>query len=365
MTGLNHFNSRLRQRLEEKLPFVIYHKPKSGVIRSWFPKSIELVPQEKVSGSGFVFSPFDPDSSVVLFPLSESEILETTWDEKSFRPDQSTEAATENDGAMPGGDQRLSDKVRHVNLVRETIDYIRSEKVSKIVVSRKEEIRLKDSDPLVHFKALLQNYPKAFVYLWYHPKIGMWAGASPEKLLSVENEVFRTMSLAGTQVYQEEIVTAWGVKEIEEQQMVTEMIEKELKGQLTRVGRPYDQRAGHLVHLRTDIEGRIGSGTHPGSIIRKLHPTAAVCGMPRNRALDYILRSEGYSREFYTGYLGELLGPEGKDTHLFVNLRCMQLRPEENTAWIYVGGGITSSSDPEKEWEETAAKSQTMKRCIS
>ncbi|NOQ91872.1 MAG: isochorismate synthase, partial [Flavobacteriaceae bacterium] len=66
---------------------------------------------------------------------------------------------------------------------------------------------------------------------------------------------------------------------------------------------------------------------------------------------------ENYNREFYTGYLGELNIKE--QSHLFVNLRCMQIK--NTKAFIYVGGGITLESNPEKEWVETVTKSEVMK----
>ena len=94
-------------------------------------------------------------------------------------------------------------------------------------------------------------------------------------------------------------------------------------------------------------------------------------------AKDFIIENEGYDREYYTGFLGELNYPVSasrnanqrslennayktiwKDSSLFVNLRCLQLKQDE--ALLYVGGGITKDSDPFLEWEETVKKAQTM-----
>jgi isochorismate synthase len=95
-----------------------------------------------------------------------------------------------------------------------------------------------------------------------------------------------------------------------------------------------------------------------GPVIRALHPTSAVCGMPLEAALTFLLNNEPYDRRYYTGYLGELnLGTDAQ-THLYVNLRCMEIK--DQMAHIYVGGGITKDSDPELEWQETVAKSETM-----
>ena len=87
-----------------------------------------------------------------------------------------------------------------------------------------------------------------------------------------------------------------------------------------------------------------------------MHPTPAVCGFPKKESKDFILKNERYDRAFYTGFLGEL---NMSTSELYVNLRCMEI--EKESIHIYVGGGITKESDPEKEWNETVAKSKTIK----
>ena len=104
-----------------------------------------------------------------------------------------------------------------------------------------------------------------------------------------------------------------------------------------------------------------------GNLIDKLHPTPAVCGLPKETAKQFILKNEGYDREFYTGFLGELnidFRTFKKDnSDLFVNLRCMEV--EKNTATIYVGCGITKDSIPEMEYIETVNKSMTIRKVVN
>lgn len=364
---LNELLDVLGQRFRKRKSFVVYHKPESGVIRAWLPEEAVICSPKDVPEPGFVFAPFDSRYKTFLFPLASSEFVEVrraAKEEDEVAIDPVDHLSSDGPFQKSVGETN-ADKVAHLELVQESIDFIRSGKASKIVISRREEADLGDLGPLDIYRTLLDKYPEAFVYLWYHPVAGMWAGASPELLLRVKNEFFQTMSLAGTRLYQGDKEVAWEAKELEEQELVTSLIQRELKPYLTDVGKAYDQRAGQLVHLRTDIRGKIPPGSHPGTIVEKLHPTAAVCGIPRTRAMEFILSREGYSREYYTGYLGELLGPDEKESNLFVNLRCMQLVPEQKKAWLYVGGGITASSDPLKEWEETVAKSKTMKRAFS
>ena len=167
-------------------------------------------------------------------------------------------------------------------------------------------------------------------------------------------------------------------KEIEEQQIVTDYIVNKLNEAATDVivSKPYNYRAGALWHIKTEISGIVNSGFGLQKIIRLLHPTPAVCGLPKDASKAFILENEQYDRTFYTGFLGELNCDDTKETEnsdLFVNLRCMQIEfsNAQNDskqilakAILYIGCGITKDSIPEKEWEESVSKSVTMKKIL-
>ena len=109
-----------------------------------------------------------------------------------------------------------------------------------------------------------------------------------------------------------------------------------------------------MVHLCTDISLKKGDFSAI-DIIEKLHPTPAVGGVPKKESLEFIGTHEGYDRSFYTGILGTI---DSTKKQLFVNLRCAALQP--NGLTVFVGGGITAASDPEKEWQEILGKSETI-----
>ena len=97
-----------------------------------------------------------------------------------------------------------------------------------------------------------------------------------------------------------------------------------------------------------------------------MHPTPALCGLPKQEAKQFIIKNEGYSREFYSGFLGEInkdfeFNTAGK-SDVFVNLRCMKL--DKNEAHLFIGGGITKESNPLNEFQETINKSQTIKKIL-
>ncbi len=355
---IGELKSILKDRLRNQRPFVTYSKPGSNSLVTWLCDDAKFENSFDLSQPGFIFSSFDPDFDSVLFPLRKSRVIRTPMEPLDWIPSDNEKGS---DAMSVDGPERD----RHIELVRKAVDEIRSGKAEKIVISRMEEIQDTPLDPVIVFLRLVSLYPHAYSYIWYHPKVGLWTGASPETLVEVEDKSFFTMSLAGTQRYVEHEEAVWGEKELEEQRMVTDLIQKELGSMLEHVGKPINQRAGNLLHLRTDIHGHLHEDKMLSDLIKRLHPTAAICGLPRKEALAFIHSNEGYSREFYTGFLGEIHHPVSGSAHLFVNLRCMQLFPKEKKVRIYVGGGITSSSDPEREWEETRAKSETMKRVFS
>lgn len=254
-----------------------------------------------------------------------------------------------------------------VKMVNKAVDAIRQGRFEKVVPSRSKEVALPSSfEPLDLFQQLCDTYPHAFISLSSTPQCGTWIGASPELLVSVDpNQTFRTMAVAGTQKLSpgaDPRNVAWTQKEIEEQAMVSRYIIncfKKIRLREFSEHGPKTWTAGNLIHLRTDFEVDMGATNFPqlGTVMTKLlHPTSAVCGMPMEEALEFLDSHEGYDRQLYAGYLGPVNHKQA--SHLFVNLRCMQL--QESTAILYAGAGVTEDSIPEKEWEETEMKMNTL-----
>lgn len=361
----SELRSSLVEHYNKDLPFVAYRKPKEDIVKAIFQEDSKVHYVKDFSETGFVFAPFDSQHSAILLP-------NTTALEAKYIPNKAS-AAKDKVSLVTN----RSDKERHLNLVKKGISQIEQDKFKKVVLSRKLETTCK-AEPTDVFQKLLNTYTNAFCYLWHHPQIGTWLGATPEILLKAENLQFTTMSLAGTQQYTEAKNPAWGSKELDEQQLVTDYIAKALVGAVSNlhIGERESVRAGNLWHLRTKLTGRMESG-NLAKIIHALHPTPAICGMPMEATKNFILENENYNRDYYTGFLGELNFKTGKDrtsnarnqehkvyrsvknsSTLFVNLRCMKLK--NAIACVYVGGGVTRESEPEKEWQETVAKSNTI-----
>lgn len=191
--------------------------------------------------------------------------------------------------------------------------------------------------------------------------------ATPEVLLSGEGGVWSTMALAGTQSAghddESDEQVEWSEKNREEQQYVASYIADILRDYVEglQMSEPYTVRAAHLYHLRTDFRFHLRDEEHVGNLLSALHPTPAVCGIPKRETRRFILENEPDGRSYYAGFCGPLMLKGA--TRLFVSLRCMRILDTEYR--LYAGGGLLRESEEEQEWKETEEKLQTMKKLLT
>jgi len=369
---LDNLFKAVENQYAEQLPFVIYRKPGEEIIRGILQKDDKLYVTSSFKESGFVFSPYDTDLNAILFPMDKCEVYSGFYLQKN-EPLETPKASN-----LTPVNEIL--KTAHIELVQKAIDSILDEDLKKVVISRKEVVKVKElttgESILALFEKLLNRHPAAFVYCWFHPSVGLWLGATPESLFSLQKKTFRTMALAGTQKFNEESKVVWTDKEKEEQSMVTQFLESTLEKivPILMVSKPSTLKAGNVIHLKTEIGGTINTRLCDiPCLIKRLHPTPAVCGLPKEKAKEFIQANENYDREFYTGFLGELNHNDEvfedqtilKEAYadLYVNLRCVKIN--KDIATLFIGGGITRDSNPEAEWEETVHKADTMMQILS
>ncbi|AWM12452.1 isochorismate synthase [Flavobacterium sediminis] len=344
--------SAINHHKAQNLPFVVFAKPDENKVLAHLQQDDVLYTVEQFTESGFVLASFNQDE-VYYIPEEKSDYLE-------FEISKDLDFLIE---PKASGSFKEEDKIQFEQLVASAIATIQSGKCEKIVTSRKEVQAVSGWDWTETFQKMLVLYPKAFRYCFFHPKIGMWMGASPEQLLKVADQRIKTVALAGTRL-KATVDKYWGQKEVVEQQLVTEFIQRTLAPFVKElsISEPYTATAGTIQHIKTDIEAEL-MDENPAGIIKALHPTPAVCGMPKAVALDFLKEHEGYDRRFYAGFIGELNNTQTKQTDLFVNLRCMEVLSEKEVA-LYIGCGITAESDPEAEFKETVNKAVTMKKIL-
>lgn len=330
---------------------------------------------------GFLFAPFQPKQNKIYLPadelfkfesgqlsFSKGNHLDKIQASSDLEKKNKKKASSYYTGTNP---LPTADGNKFIALVAKSRDEIIKGHFEKIVPSRAKTIALQsDFDLLDTFNLLCGLYPHAMVSIFSSPLTGTWVGATPELLVSVsKDQHFLTAAIAGTQPYEEGTdlrTVSWTQKDIEEQALVERYIIscfKKIRLREFEEHGPKTVVAGNLLHLKTDFDVDMAATNFPqlGTIMLKLlHPTSAVCGMPLEVSLEFLKNNEGYDRQYYSGYLGPL--NVDQESHLYVNLRCMQLFASE--AVLYAGAGVLADSDPEKEWKETELKMSTLQQVI-
>lgn len=239
--------------------------------------------------------------------------------------------------------------------VNRAIQQLRSHTVDKVVVSAVTSYQFKPQ-PIAWLSEFRIRYPQAFIYLVSTPETGTWFGATPERLVVKRNDLYTTISLAGTRKSEAETIP-WGQKEGLEQSIVTDYLKDRLVANGAsniRIARAETIEYGTIQHLASEITFQ--SDKKSEEVANILHPTPAVCGTPLNEALKLLPALEQHSRKYYTGYLGTLSDDDNAD--FYVNLRCMELF--KDGICCYTGCGITEDSIAEDEWQETRLKLRSM-----
>lgn len=335
---------------------VIYRLPYSSeAIRIECDNVTRLQSIDDIRGKkGFVMIPYDLESGhdVLLF-------------EGSQQPTPITQQLTPN--TQPPA-QITQNPSSYAKAFAAFMAALQKGEFTKLVLSRASEWEWDDNEEelMAAFYRACNLYPRMMIYLAQIPGEGVWMGCTPEILVSGTANHYRTMALAGTMSVPDTVPVkniVWSEKNRKEQEIVADYVRETVSPyvRILEEEGPYTSRAGQLVHLKTEFHlAPPLNADNPSPIIhnliKALHPTPAVCGLPAKEAAAFIRENEGYDREYYSGVVGML--DEDNETNLFVNLRCGHFH--NGKATLYAGGGILKDSTLGPEWNETNWKMNTI-----
>ena len=365
MTDTDTFINFLDQLIAKNCSFALWSVPGNSTLEILISDKSELIDTAqigKLNGQeGFVFAPYEISERSPLV-LLKPDIYRSGIDQiikidlERFTDNCSEDSETQN--------HLIISKEQYLKDIENTISEIKNTKLAKAIVSRLIPYKRDDESLGRLYHQLFEQTPNAFVYLVNLPKAGLWMGATPEVLIKSEGEKLETVSLAGTQSRRSDSDYSWHTKDIEEQAFVSRYLldifyQFNIRPYTTQG--PETMESGPVAHLSTSF--RFASkklSSKLGDFIAELHPTPAVCGYPKSKAARFIPKIEKHDRRYYSGYIGPWRLNDS--IRLFVNLRCMEITPKQYI--LYSGGGITSKSVPEDEWEETNKKAQTLLSAI-
>jgi menaquinone-specific isochorismate synthase len=243
------------------------------------------------------------------------------------------------------------------------IGLIETGAVKKVVLARDHALWSKEPfDPYRVLQRLHLRFPECFLFL-----IEGLVGASPELLIKKSGRQISAVTLAGTaargdspesdELLGKELATSEKMRV--EHRLAADSVREVLSGFCSDLSAPLEPellRLANVQHLATPISGQLDQNVHLLDLVRALHPTPAVGGVPTSEALEVIASLEGMDRNRYAGPIG-FFRADG-DGEFAIALRCAELSGAR--ARLFAGNGIVAGSVPEEELEETRLKLAAM-----
>ena len=255
--------------------------------------------------------------------------------------------------------------------VASAVEKIHSNHLSKIVLANALDVQSSNFFNLFKsLKNLRETHPNCYIFSTSNGKGQNFIGASPERLISIDNQKLISDALAGSaprgETPAEDAVNANrllnSIKERHEHSLVIDFITQRLSqlGLLPQVLAPRLRQLSNIQHLWTPITAKVPPHVHPLKIVAQLHPTPAVAGATRDFACAEIRRYESFERGLYAAPLGWI--DASGNCEFIVGIRSALI--DGDRARLYAGAGIVAGSDPEKEFAEVQLKLQALLKAL-
>ena len=348
--------------------------------RTWWHHQLEtFAVANSVHGSGtgpVLFTSFSFDrneESVLVIPKvivgqkgSQSWI---TWIGDTPQPVLPESPVQHSQGTFTFGDGSINTSAWKER-VAEAIKRVGSSQIDKVVLARDlVATSTQDIQTAPILKKLAAEYPSTWTFA-----VDGLVGATPELLLRLSRGMVTSRVLAGTIPKtgndEKDLALAASLarssKDLEEHEYAVRSVADALEPFCSSTNVPESPFVLHLanvMHLATDVTGALietKQRVDAFSLLQSLHPSAAVCGTPRNIAFDIITEIEGMNRGRYAGPVGWI--DASGDGELGIALRSGQITDREIR--IFAGCGIVAGSSPEKELEESNAKMIAMRSAL-
>lgn len=259
------------------------------------------------------------------------------------------------------------DPARWADAIDGALDAISAGRLEKVVLARTRTYGCdRQIDPVDLLRRMSREEPDAFHLLFESGVHRAFVAASPERLFLRSGRTVRSEAVAGTcargpdapsdERLAERLLSS--DKNRREHDIVTRRIESALRpisSEVRAAASPEVVRLAHVQHLSTPICAELRDGVDDGTILARLHPTPAVCGLPASEARAFIAAHEGASRGMYAGAVG-IVGATRSE--FAVGIRCALV--DGDLLIAFAGAGIVPGSEADAEWLETARKLESI-----
>jgi anthranilate synthase component 1 len=253
--------------------------------------------------------------------------------------------------------------------VRKAKDYIAAGDVMQVVLSQRIR-RPFASPPISLYRALRSINPSPYMFYYDFGDFHV-VGASPEILVRKEGHTVTLRPIAGTrprgatreadELLAEELLA--DPKEIAEHVMLVDLGRNDV-GRVAQTGtvkltdRMVIERYSHVMHIVSNVEGRLKPGLTSIDVLRAAFPAGTVSGAPKVRAMEIIDELEPTARGVYAGAVGYVSFQDDMDTAIAIRTAVIK----NGTLFVQAGAGIVHDSVPESEWIETQNKARAVFR---
>jgi anthranilate synthase component I len=256
--------------------------------------------------------------------------------------------------------------------VERTKEYILAGDCMQVVLSQRLSIPF-GAPPLDLYRALRGLNPSPYMYFLDLADFHI-VGSSPEILTRLEDGVVTVRPIAGTrrrghteaedQALEAELLA--DPKELAEHLMLIDLGRNDA-GRVSEIGsvrltdRMIVERYSHVMHIVSNVIGRLKEGLSAIDVLRATFPAGTVSGAPKIRAMEIIDELEPVKRGIYSGAVGYLSWNGNMDTAIAIRTAVIQ----DGTLHIQAGAGIVADSVPESEWQETMNKGRAIFRAVT
>ncbi|KGR87741.1 isochorismate synthase [Lysinibacillus odysseyi] len=262
-------------------------------------------------------------------------------------------------------------KEEYLQSIQQVTDCIKAGEAQKVVIARSLALQFEEkvASPQI-LSHVIHEQPESYLFGLEHDDM-LFFGASPERLVKVEEGHAFSSCVAGSirrgQTSDEDKELGQALlndeKNLGEHHYVVEMITETFKKNCSNVKVPKQPKLlkiRDIQHLYTPVEGILNKDATILQLVKHLHPTPALGGVPRQEAMEMIRAFEQMNRGLYAAPIG-WVDADGNG-EFAVAIRSAALVGDR--AFLYAGGGIVEDSTPQSEYEETLVKFRPMLRAL-
>lgn len=263
------------------------------------------------------------------------------------------------------------DQAAFEKAVKKAKDYILAGDVMQVVLSQRMRVELAVR-PIDVYRALRSLNPSPYMYFFDFDDFHV-VGASPEVLVRIKDQQAMVRPIAGTRPRGKspaedlalEAELKADPKELAEHLMLIDLGRNDI-GRISETGsveltdQMVIERYSHVMHLVSEVHGKIASGIKPMDILKATFPAGTLSGAPKVRAMEIIQELEPVRRGIYAGAVGYFNWHQEADLAIAIRTAIVK----DGVLQIQAGAGIVADSDPSAEWQETLNKGQAVIRAV-